>query len=221
MMIARLRILLAAGLLALFTAGCSDPVRPGDAYTARMLISANVGGAPIDILVATVTASDIAVPIVKNLTVANGLAAGTLIMPPGLDRTIRVTAFEDDGQVSHEGITTIDVVRGANPGVTISMVPRAGEVPISVQVGSVMISLSQTSAVLDAGSVMQLTATIVTADDEPVDEDPAWATTAPAILAVSRNGLVTGLRAGTAQVVVTYAGVAAVATIEVRAPSQP
>lgn len=222
MMIAHPRTLLGAGLLAVLAAGCSDPAGPVDpAPTARMLISANVAGAPIEILVATVTAADIAVPIVKNLTVRDGMASGTLTMPPGPARTIRVTAFEHDGAVSHEGTATIDVRRGANPGVTIAMIPRTGDVPISVQIGSVMITLSQSAASLDVGSALQLTATIVTPGNEPVDGNPSWATTAPAILSVSRDGLVSGLRPGTAQVVATFAGVAAVATIEVTAPNQP
>lgn len=202
------------GVLA--AAACHDPSRPPEtAAPTHLAISASVVGTPIETLVATVAAPDIPVSIVKNLPVHNGTASGTLVIPPGLARTITVTAFDDAGQVSHEGTRTVDVQRGQNATVSIPMLPRAGHVPITVHLGTVMISLSRTSAELQVGSALQLVATIVTADGDPVDEDPEWATTAPAIASVSRDGLVTGLREGTAQIIATYAGVAAIALIEV------
>jgi hypothetical protein len=203
--------------------GCSSPIGlPDTSAATRLLVSASVVGTPIDILVATVTAPDIEVPLVRNLTVRDGVASGTLILPPGLARTITVAAFDDQGLITHEGSATIDVQRGQNTGMMISMIPRVGEIPITVQVGSVRIALSQASASLAAGSAMSFTATIHGVDGQPVNGTPAWATTAPDIASISRDGLVTGLRPGTAQIVATFAGVAAVATIEVTAvPDQP
>ena len=90
-----------------------------------------------------------------------------------------------------------------------------------MQVGSVRIALPQASATLPVGSAMAFTATIVAADGQSVDGTPVWATTAPGIVSVSRDGVVIGLHEGTAQVVTTFAGVAAVATIEVTAAADP
>lgn len=220
--LARLRILVGCGLLGPMSAtGCADPLGPRpESSAARLVISATVIGTPVATLVATVSAPDIPVSIVKNLIVEGGAASGTLAMPPGLARTITVTAFDEDGQVSHEGSRTIDVRRGPNPGITIPMIPRPGEVPITVQIGSVLIVLSQASAILHAGEALQMTATLTTADGEPITEEPTWATSAPAIVAVSSDGLVTALGPGTGYVVVTFAGVAAVAFIEVVADQE-
>ena len=224
MTIARIRAWFGVGLMGAATmTGCSSPTGlPDTSAATRLLVSASVVGTPIDILVATVTAPDIEVPLVMNLSVRDEVASGTLVLPPGLARTITLTAFDDEGQVTHEGSATIDVRRGANAAVVISMIPRAGEIPITVQVGSVRIALSQTTATLAVGTAMPFTATIIAADEQPVDGTPVWATTAPEIVSISRDGMVTGLRQGTAQIVATFAGVAAVATIEVTAvPDQP
>ena len=211
------RILLALGLMSVLSAiACDDPSRPPEhAPPARLAISASLAGTPIATLVATVSATDIPVAIVKNLTVRDGIASGTLGIPPGLARTITVTAFDDEGRVSHEGSRTVDVHHGQNPTVSIPMLPRAGAVPIAVQLGSVVVSISRTSVELQVGSTLQLIATIVTADSEPVDGNAEWATTAPAIVSVSRDGLISGLREGTAQVIATFGGVAAITTVEV------
>ena len=216
------RRVLGLGVVGMLAAACADPLRPPDeGYPARLVISASVAGTPIGTLVATVSAADIPVTIVKNLTVRDGTASGTLVIPPGAARTIRVTALDDDGRVSHEGSATVDVRYGQNPTVTIPMLPRAGTVPIDVQVGSVTISVSPVSATLQVGSALQLVATIATLDNEHMDGSPAWATTAPALVSVSRHGLITGLREGTAQVIATFGGVAAIATVEVASGDTP
>ena len=213
------RIRLGMGLVGVLSAAaCTDPFRPsGEALPARLVIGASVAGMPIGTLVATVSAPDIPVSIVKNFTVRDRMASGTLVIPPGLARTIRVTALDNEGRVSHEGSRTVKVHYGQNPTVTIPMLPRVGAVPITVQLGSVTISTSATSAELQVGSTLQLFATIVTADNELVNESPQWATTAPAIVSVSRDGLITGLRAGTAQIIATFGGVAAITAVVVEA----
>src|SRR5881296_2848755 len=72
-------------------------------------VTANVVGTPIATLVVTVTAADIATPLVFNLTVHDGTATGTIKLPPGAARLITVEAFDSNGDVTHEGHKTIDV----------------------------------------------------------------------------------------------------------------
>ena len=112
-MLLKWRMLALASILA---AGCQDqlPTGVGADGTVPLRVTASVVGTPIATLVVTVTASDISVPLVFNLTVANGTASGTSRVPPGVSRTIAATAMDDQGNVTHDGSLTLDVRPGPN-----------------------------------------------------------------------------------------------------------
>ena len=207
-------------VVALLAQSCTDrmPTAGGqDAVPVRITVFA--AGTPISTLVVEVTASDFATPLVFNLTVAMGVASGTLRIPPGVARTIRVTAFDDAGSVTHEGSVTVDVRPGQNPPVNLALTPRAGQVPIVVTFGNFSVVVTPAEATIDAGiaNQVQLTVSVTGADGQPVAEPQvSWATTHPTLAAVSTSGLVTGLGNGAVTIVATFEGVAGLSAISVK-----
>ena len=212
------RACLTALVPVIFALGCSDnptaPPQVGD--DSRMMLSASVVGTPIATLAVTITASDITTPIVTNLTVSSGVATGTLKMPPGSARTITVRAYDNTGEVTHEGSKVVDAKPGnGNPAVSIPMVAKSGHVDITVQIGPVSIVLSPSPLNLVVGQNGTITATITSSGGEAITDSPDWGTTNPAIATVNGSGVVTGVIPGTVSIVASYGGVAAIATVTV------
>jgi alpha-tubulin suppressor-like RCC1 family protein len=210
--------LAALGLATMVAAGCQDrlPTRVGEAGDVPLRVTACVVGTPIATLVVRVTAADIPTPLVFNLTVTNGTAAGTIKVPPGPARMIAVTAMDADGNTTHDGSVTTDVKPGQNPPVVVHLVPRSGQVPITVTFGNHGVVVKPVSASIDAGAQVQLAVTVTDVDGQVV-ANPAveWATTDPAVAMVSGSGLVSGLVAGTATILATYEGVAGLSAVTV------
>jgi hypothetical protein len=140
---------------------------------------------------------------------------GTIKMPPGAARTITVLAFETNGEVSYEGHKTIDVKPGENPPVSIPMTSRGGHVPITVQLGTVGVTISPTTAFMAPGATNQFSATIRAADGTVITEAADWATNNPAVATVSTSGLVTAIALGHASIIASFDGIAAVAQVSV------
>ena len=211
-------VTMAALALAVFPTACRDngTTGPDAGDQAQMVLTASVAGTPIATLVVEISSSDISVPIVTNLSVVNGVASGTLKMPPGDDRQITVRAFDAQGAITHEGSKKVDVKPGnGNPAVSIPMVARSGHVAITVQIGPVSVVVVPTSVTIAAGNSTQLTATITAPNGDVIDEEPDWATTNPAFAMVSSTGEVTAILEGSVQVVASYAGIAAVVNVTV------
>src|SRR4051812_37966272 len=141
---------LTVGLIAL--AACSDVSAPTSSIeTTHLRVSANVSATPIATVVITVTAPDIREPLVFNVTVANGTASGTLDVPPGHARAIAAQGFDVSGNVTHEGSTTMDVVKGTNPPVALTLRPKSGQLSVTITVGSIGVIVSPASFGLVAG----------------------------------------------------------------------
>ncbi len=196
-------------------AGDGGSVAPGPGQDARLVLSASVGDEPIDRLAVTVTADDIPVPLVFNLDIADGVALGTLRLPPGSARTILVEAFDVAGTVTHDGSVTIDVQRGQNPPVRIALLPRAGDTPIEVTLAEVTLSVSPTAVTVPAGGTVALAAQLLDVDGQPVQGTVGWGSDNPAIATVDANGVVSGITPGTAHVVASHGVLAAIATVTV------
>jgi len=209
----------ALGLAAALAVGCRDvlPVGPAASGDVPLRVTASVVGTPIATLVVAVTAADIVPPLVFNLTVANGVASGTIKIPPGAARTITVTAMDAEGDTTHDGSVTIDVRPGKNPAVQLSLSPRSGHVPITVTFGNWGVVVTPTAATIGVGATVQLAVSVTDANGNAV-ANPAvgWATSRPTVASVSASGLVSGQAAGTATIVVTYEGVAALSTVTVQ-----
>lgn len=210
----------ALGVAAVLAVGCQDQLPTGltENGDVPLRITASVVGTPIATLVVTVTAADIATPLVFNLTVVNGVASGTIKVPPGLARTITVQAMDDQGNVTHDGSVTLDVKPGQNPPVVVHLTPRSGQIPITVTFGSYGVTVTPTLVTIAAGVEAQLTVVVTDVDGQAVSNPAvAWATAQPAVATVSGTGLVTGQAAGVATIVVSYEGVAALSTVTVTA----
>src|ERR1041384_922893 len=157
------RIALAACLLtaALGTACQSTldaPPRMPD--TADLRVTASVAGTPIDLIVVICESADIPTPLVFNLPVQNGVAQGTIKLPPGSQRKITVKAYDTDGALIAEGTKTIDVRPGMNPPVSIPMVSKAGQVPVTVTLGAVSVVVQPALPTMTTGGTLQLSTTI-------------------------------------------------------------
>jgi uncharacterized protein YjdB len=206
----------AALVLAAAVAACSGDTtgsQPGS--EAQLQVSANVSATPISTLVVEVTAPDIANPLVFNLQVQNGVASGTLKMPSGDNRTITVKAFDSSGQVTHEGSVTLSVGNGQNEPVSITLGPRSGHVPVTVNVGDHSVVVAPASATVAAADSLQLSATITGPNGSPISGQVEWATLNPGIATVTSSGLVRAHNPGQVQIVATYGGVGGSSTITV------
>jgi hypothetical protein len=202
-------------LAGLHACGDSGTVGPDPQADARLVLSAVVTGTPIAVVTAEVTAADIATPLLFNLSITNGVAAGTLRLPPGAARIVTVRAFEESGSMTHEGSVTVDIRAGQNPPVTITLRPRAGQLPITATLGEVSVVITPATTDLVVGASAQLTATILDAEGNPVDGTVEWAVGNPAVASVSPSGLVTSLIAGETQISASFEGAAGSATVSV------
>ncbi len=208
------------GAAAVLTAACESPSAPhhADIADVPVRITAVTVGTPISILVVQVSAADLPASLVFNLAVVNGVASGTIKIPPGAARTIHVTAVDDQGDVTHEGSATIDVRPGQNPPVQIKLAPKSGQVPISVTFGNFGVVVSPPSATIDvaAKTPLQLAVTVTDVNGQVITAPQiGWATSQPAVATVSASGFVTGLINGSATIVATYEGVAGLSAITV------
>jgi alpha-tubulin suppressor-like RCC1 family protein len=183
-----------------------------------LAINANVGAEGIvALIVIEVTGAGIPVPIVANFPVIGDVAQGTMTVPAGINRTFTGRAFDATGNVTHEGSVTDDV-RPHMGVVRIPLVSRGTDVPIEATLGALRIEIDPTSAEIEAGETIAFAATVTDAGGNVIAIDAAaltWASTNPAILLVEADGLATGWYEGVAQVVVSYEGFAAAATIVV------
>jgi surface protein len=212
----RFTALAALGALAVLVSCSEGPTGPVGQDLVPLRVSANVAGTPVTVLTITVTADDIATPLVFNLHVAGGTATGTVNVSPGPARTFTARAFESLGQITHEGSATVDVLRGPNPPLTIPMVPRGGQVPITVTVADVSVVLEPASAGLMPGETLSPTVLITDAEGQPIEGAvPTWASANPAIAVVDETGLVTAMAVGETQIVAVFAGVAGMMWVHV------
>lgn len=215
-------LLVATGLVALL-GGCdsapTDPFDTGEPVTLALQVASM--DEMVEVIVVEVTGNGIPVPILANLVMTDGNASGSITVPAGQARTFTARGFDAEGGITHEGSIT-EEVRPGQAVVRIPMVPRGVGVPIEVVASSYVISIEPENAELDAGQAVTLAATVRNAEGSVLDVDPGdltWASSNPAIARVERletgDGEVTGWYQGTAQVGVSYDGVAAHATVVV------
>jgi hypothetical protein len=208
------RRLAAALLVLLSAAACGDLPTTGTpaAETAQLGFALDLSATDVSSVSVQVTAADITQPLVYNMTVSNGTVSGRIDVPPGTARTITVRAYDNDGAQTHEGSTTVDVRRGNNPPVTVTLVPRAGELPISVDFGSVIMRINQLtypnqSNGYSMGSMASFEAVVTTPDGTPIPGAVVrWASLDPTVMGVSQTGTGYATAVGTTEIVATWNG---------------
>ena len=208
--------------LCLGLAACvhGDVTEPGGVGV-PLVVRANVSATSVALVVVQVTAPDITTPLVFNIPVSGGIAVGSITLPAGSNRAITMRAYDALGIETHRGSTTINVREGTNPTIQLRLTPLSGQVPIDVELGSVTVTVVPGGDTLLVGDTTVLTARVVDENAEPVSGPVAWATLAPGIatVAATSDSTATVITRGTGvtQIVATFAGVGAAATIAVSA----
>jgi Bacterial Ig-like domain (group 2) len=202
---------LVAVSLLLACGGSVDPGRGQGTLTVR----ADVSTSAVATLVAEITASDIPTPLIFNIPISGGVAAGTITIPAGSDRTVTLRAYDAGGTLTHSGSSTLTIHGGANTAVAITLTPLAGDQPIVVTLGSFTITVTPASPTLAPGGTAQLTASITNWNGNPTTGTIAWATLDPGIATVDATGLVTGVGAGSTKIAATFSGATGTATVTV------
>lgn len=208
--------LLALGASATLGA-CRGATDAASEHDARVALNVNVGAAPISTISVEVTAEDIATPLVFNLTIENGTASGVITVPAGLDRTIRVRAFDEDGGETHRGEATVDLQAGANPMLRLTLGPLGSDLPIEVIFTDFIITVSPAAMEWCIGDPfpVDFTATVTSVDGTPMAVTVRWASLNPAIASVDEDGTVTPRNRGATMIVATYGAVGAASPVGV------
>lgn len=218
-------VVLAAFAVALV--GCEPATSPDRSFDpAQITVTANVSSTSIATMVVKVTGPEIPTPLVFNLEIEEGIASGTLLVPAGSDRKIEVDAFNSEQLKTHHGEKTITSVKPGpnNALVSIVLLPIAGEQPVTANFGKYVVKVTPTEATLTIGGPAKQLAVEITDNSpaankvDPLPGEVKWATTNPAALSVSADGLVTPIAVGSGQVVATFKGVAATSSITVVQP---
>ena len=203
----------------MFLVACGDgSLDPGQEY-GTLLVRSNVASSAVEMLVAEVTAPDIPTALTFNIPISGGVAAGSITVPAGSDRTVALRAYDAGGIRTHNGTVTIDIQPGPNPSVAIILEPLTGDQPIVVTLGSFTITMTPAAATVGVAGTQQLSVSITDwngATVTPTVTDPvSWATANPGVATVDAAGLVTGAGAGSTTITATFHGAAGTATIDV------
>jgi len=182
---------------------------------ATFVISANLSGTMAATIVANVTAPDIPTMLVFNIPIVNGTAIGTITVPAGSNRTITLRAYDAGGIETHNGSVTVTILAGTNPSLAILLTPLTGDLPITVTLGTVSVTVTPLSATLSVAGTRQLSATILDSEGHPTTGVVTWATNHPGIATVNATGLVTATGVGTTSISAVSRGVTGTATITV------
>lgn len=206
--------LLAASMAILLFNACSDGSPTGPAPQPQAAELAFVAMAPGDNAVKVITVSvsgpGIDSTLVFNFPVTNGVASGTARVPAGSGRHVVGQGFDAAGINTHLGDTTVSLVAGANPPVSIVMQPLVGSQPLTLTFGSNVVAMGGVDTTLSMGSTYQLTAVALNWQGGAVPPDSiTWASSNPAVASVSASGLVTPGAPGSADIVASYEGAAA------------
>lgn len=212
-----LALLAAAGLGA---AACADGPTQGKPaeQQANVAVSVNLANTGVRQLAVHVEALDIPTPLVFNIPVSDSTAWGRITVPAGSNRGITVRAYDAQGALTHEGRAVVSVRPGENVNLSIVLVPRPGELPITVSFGSLMVSIERlspgpTGTGDRAGDTIDFRAVVRQPDGTQVGNHVEWASTNPGIATIDPMGRLYALRQGTIQIVATSGGFAAAHTV--------
>jgi len=205
----------ALGFLAVLVS-CADrsTVTP-PADDATLAISVNLSGTMVATVVADVTAPDIPTMLVFNIPIVNGIAARTITVPAGSNRTITLRAFDAGGVETHSGSVTVSIQPGTNPTIAMVLTPLTGDLPITATLGSFIVTVTPPSASLSVAGTVQLSASIKDSNGNPTTGVVSWATHDPGVATVNGTGLVTATGTGTTSISAVFQGVTGIATITV------
>ena len=208
------------GLSAVVTIWACDSATPSQPSTEPQLsvVPVSVSAAPaITTLTITVSGSDIATDLVFNVELVNGAATDTVEVPAGTARTVTVRGFDASNIETHRGSKTVNLTEGLNPQLTVVLDGLTGDQPLVVALGETTVTVTPETATVSVsvGGTEQLSAVVTDEAGDTLEVTVRWATSNPAFATVDDTGLVTGVAAGSATIVATYAGVSGMRLITV------
>ena len=191
----------------------TDTPRAGEEV--RLRVEANLSATAATVLVVEVTGADIDPPLIFNIDVVDGVASGTVSVPVGSARTFMLRAYDSEGIETHRASTTVDIRYGTNPAINLTLLPLSGDQPISVAIGTIVITITPQFDTVGVGRTVQLTATVTDSDNNEVPGYVHWAVLDASKARIDSAGVVTGLEVGTVEVVAVFGHIAATAQIVV------
>jgi glucose/arabinose dehydrogenase len=200
-----------ASLLVLGSCLPRDVTEPDHQRETTLLVRADLSAATsVASLVVEVTAPDITTPLVFTIPIAGGVATGPITVTAGSHRAITMRAFDAGRVETHRGSTTVTIVAGTNPVISLVLTPLAGDAPINATLGSFVVTVAPIGDTLAVGGTTVLTATIVAANGDIIAEPVVWASLNPGIASVAktgdRTGQVTAVALGATTVVASFGG---------------
>ena len=214
----------APGLASVSSGGLVTGLQPGTAIIIAT-VDGVTGSGTVTVRippVATVTVS----PSTANLTVgAKTTLTATLQDASGNTLSGRAVSWSssDDTRAT---VTSGGEVTAVAPGTVTITAASEGQVgSATVTIGSVPVAavhVNPTAASVDIGVTVQLSATTVDANDNPLaGRTVTWTSSADNIATVSSGGVVTGVGAGVATITATSEGKTGTSTITVNSPGPP
>ena len=205
--------------------GSVTAVGPGQAEviaqwgTIQSTLTATVSQAATSLSVSPTTLSFSATGDTARLVVSATDAGGSAIDQP----TVAWTSSDDsvvsvvDGLVTSvaNGTAVITATSGSASAEAEATVLLLAELPIVIVVGEKGISAEAAADTVAVGGTTQMSASVTDEEGNPLSVTVRWASSNPAIATVDETGLVTGVYAGSAEIVATYAGVSGARTITV------
>jgi hypothetical protein len=213
------RLLAALFVVTAFVAGCRDgmptgpnPIPPG---SGRLSVVAQFELNTATNLVIEVSAPDIPQTLVFNLEIVNGTASGSVTIPAGSNRLIVVRAFDGKTE-THRGSRSVTIVEGVNAPLSLTLLPLAGTVPVTVSFGVAVVSVTPLTWSLPVDSTVAFAATVMDATGA-MEASPIvrWASTDTRKLTIDSTGLATARDTGTVMVVAVSGGAAARSTVTI------
>ena len=160
------------------------------------LVSIEVSGPGIDSL------------LVFNLAIdTTGTGSGTERIPVGSGRHIVVNAYDQSGVNTHRGDTTVTLVEGLNPALSLVLRPLVGSLPITITFGGSGITLTPGDTTIAVGDTVRYTGGGIDSLGNGIASSAiVWSSSLPSIASVAGSGLVEGRAVGIAWVIATFGG---------------
>lgn len=212
------RLFAALFVVTAFGLGCRDGALTGPGIpngSGRLSVVAQFANNTATNLVIEVTAADIPQALVFNLDVVNGTASGSVTIPAGANRTITVRAF--DGRTeTHRGTRNVTIVEGVNPPLSMQLLPLAGTVPVTVNFGVAVVTVTPLTWTLRVDDTVRFSATVMDATGAMQPTAVVrWASTDTRRMVVDSTGLATARDTGLVLIVAVSSGAAGRSTVTV------
>ncbi len=209
---ARTLVAALAGLVTVVS--CSDGTAPTAPLASITLYS--ITPATVRSLLVQVSGPGISPTLTVNVPVDSaGVASGTIRVLPGVARQIVVSAFDTSGIVSHMADTTVRLLSGNNPTLTLVLKPLVASAPIVVTFGSIGVVVTGGPTTMVVGDTATYIATVSGVYGGPVPPDSiAWGSSDPSALRFV-GAVATAFRAGSAIVTASFRGVTATRSVTI------